>query len=179
MNYERGPRPLFNEKPFSEEINNIKDRITSDINGTGQNSYRDFSKTEERTRLIEENKMHIPQNIVGKARVVEDEVRYSISFDGANGGFFRYWPSGKASNDRPVGEAYGDCVVLPITKTNDVQSMKAMIQKVHGDFMTWLEPLKKEAEEYNNNLPQFVEQVWADREKKLAANKDLEDSLNS
>lgn len=168
---------LFNKERFSEYAAGIKVKIQSDI--VSDEPLYGVEGQSLRQKLLNKYKVPVPHITEKKAVVSKDNIEYKIRFEGANGGFFHYWPSEKVQNDRPEGEAISNCVSLYFHNTNDAEAIKLEINEKFDDFEAWYEALKKEVVEFNNGLAAYIDEVIKENEARLAREKKLEAELNS
>jgi hypothetical protein len=175
----RDRNPLFSGDAFADRVKQIRQTIQDEVKAQNPRYRRSsFAPVKDRDTILAEQTIAIPEVTSKEARVRDDEIEYAIRFEGANGTFFRFKPLHQPVADRPVGRIMSNVVCLYTSNSGDASSIKAELARQYENFHAWYSTLRNEVEEFNNSLPEYIDQIFRDAEEREKQDKALEDELN-
>lgn len=171
---------LFNRQSFADQVTGRLQTIRKEV-GTYNPRYdrSEFKTAKDRDMFRSEATVAIPSIVSKQARVKKSMIEYTISFEGADGAFFKFKPSNPPRVEQPVGVAYASGIAMHVPNEGDAQEIKAELQKKYDAFSAWYEALSVEVEAFNDSLPAQIGAIFAEHEEKEGEDRKLEDELNS
>lgn len=170
---------IFNGQSLSSYAQAAKDKVKEEVTDQLSRGRTPItSRYRDRGEVIAAHAIAVPQITSKEARVRGEIIEYLISFDGANGTFFRFSPSDRPTVEQPRGQVFANGVIMKVPNSQNAAEIKAELTRKFEAFSEWFHALVAEAEEFNRCLPAEIDRIVRECEEAHQAARDLEAELN-
>lgn len=171
---------LFQGKRLADRVSEAHEKIRKDVQKQYDEARRmSHVAVRDSQGYLKEWRIEVPELGALRAKVLGDEVQYTISLNGGDGRFFRFAPDDTPGVPRPRGVTYGNAVCLYVPNAGGAASIKEAIAVKFAEFNAWYDAVRAEVEEFHAQLQGFIQEVYAEQDEVEKQAKQLEDELNS